>query len=401
MLTYKKYLMMDSPIDCLAFADEFGTNSFNFKEGTHFIVSAVIFERKNMSTIAEGIANIRKKHKFQTGEIKSSKVGSNHTRRIAVLRDIVNLDISIFAVVVNKQELSGEGFNFKKSFYKFLNNLLYKELYRTYPRLELHVDEMGANDYMREFKKYVNKHHPPTLFYRSEFSISDSKNDIYIQLADFIVGTLGYIYDETKKSESSQEFLNILEPNISKIEAFPKRFGYTEFKDIEDENLYYDPEIAKLCYLRVTKFLDDKFTSDSQLRQDQTQFLNLLLLLQGINHKNKFILTKDILYYLNEGRSKKLNEEYFRTKVIGGLRDQGILIASSNAGYKIPTCASDLNKFVNHGKRIILPMLSRIENARDIVKMATLDAVDILDRNEFRELKEIIDSNKSIKKGLR
>lgn len=374
----------------IAFADESGNNSFNFREqGSHFIVATVIAKKGNLDKIKSGIDEIRKKHKFQTGEIKSSGVAGNYKRRIAILQDLVKLDIFVYAIVVDKKKLSGEGFQFKKSFYKFLNNLLYRELFRTFPDIDLYVDEHGANDYMVEFKKYVEKNHPKNLFYGYEFNILDSKKSEFIQLADFIAGTLNYIYDENKKSEYSKEFEDILMPIISGITFFPRINVLEDYIQTNiDED--FDKKIAEVSYIRAIDFLE-KEKIDNQQKIDQANFLKLLLLLQRVYPKNKFTTTTELMRHMNQGREEELKEEYFRTKVVANLRDRGILIASSRTGYKIPTTEKDLNSFINHGKRIILPMLNRINEARKAIKFATGNDLDILQKPEFDELKKLLD----------
>jgi hypothetical protein len=63
--------------------------------------------------------------------MKSSGVAQNHSGE-KNFSDIAKLDITIYAVIVDKTKLDGKGFAIKKSFYKYLNNLVYKELYRTF-----------------------------------------------------------------------------------------------------------------------------------------------------------------------------------------------------------------------------------------------------------------------------
>jgi len=374
-----------------AFADEFGTNSFDFdSQGSHFIVATIICKSENLESLKQNIDIIRKKHNFQTGEIKSSKIGQDHNRRIRVLKDILELDFSIYALIVDKRLLYGQGFHIKKSFYKYINNLLYKELFRTFPSLDLIVDEHGSNDFMREFKKYIQKHHERTLFSGSEFNIQNSKLSYYIQLADLIAGTLGYIYDETKKSAISPQFEELLKPKISALNFFPKVFSFDEFQNSNVDANTFDPQIAKVCFLRVQDFID-KTTGNDQQKLDQINFLKLLLLYQRAYPRNRYILTSEIFNHLNQNRKDVLREEYFRTKVVGNLRDLGVLIASSRDGYKIPTCSKDLDNFINHGKRIVLPMLNRIKEARDTIMLATGNQLDILDKNAFIEIKEILD----------
>lgn len=372
-----------------AFADEFGNNSFDFQsQGSHFIVATVITKTENIENLRQSINEIRRKHNFQTGEIKSSGVGPNHSRRKKILVDIAKLDISVYAVVVDKRKLSGEGFKYKKSFYKFLNNLLYKELFRTFPSLDLNVDEHGGNDFMREFKKYVEKNHLRTLFSGSDFNIQNSNQSDIIQLADFVAGSLGYIFDELKKSEHSAEFEQILTPVISSVNYFPKELSFKELKETNIDDTF-DDRIAEVCFLRIQDFLE-KETGTDQQKIDQINFLKLLLWLQRANPKNRYITTNDILGHLNQSRPERIQEEYFRTKIVGNLRDRGILVASGRQGYKIPTSAKDLDTFINHGKRIILPMLNRIKEARQAIKLATGNELDLLDKLEYAELKKLL-----------
>jgi predicted amino acid racemase len=88
---------MTQPIT--AFADEFGNNSFDFQnQGSHFIVATVITKTDNLDNLKSQVNEIRQKHKFQTGELKSSKVATDHSRRKRILEDIAKLDISIVSV---------------------------------------------------------------------------------------------------------------------------------------------------------------------------------------------------------------------------------------------------------------------------------------------------------------
>jgi len=379
-----------------AFADEFGNNSFDFdKQGSHFIIATVITKTEHIDTLREKINEIRRKHHFQTGEIKSSGVGPNHARRKKILQDIAKLDISVYAVIVDKRKLSGEGFKYRKSFYKFINNLLYKELFRTFPSLDLHVDEYGGNDFMREFKKYVERHHTRTLFSGSDFNIQNSKLNEFIQLADFIAGTLGYIFDSSKESEYSSEFQQILEPIISSLNFFPRELSFKEFREANIDETF-DERIAEISFLRIQDFLDRESGTDQQ-KKDQINFLKLLLWLQRANPVNRYVTTKEILGHLNQSRPERMQEEYFRTKVVGSLRDRGILIASGRQGYKLPTSGKDLDTFVNHGKRIILPMLHRIQEAREVIRLATRNELDLLDKLEYQQLKELLDGREIMK----
>lgn len=372
----------------IAFADEFGNNSFDFEnQGSHFIIASVIINLDELETINCQLETIRAKY-FQTGEIKSNKVKGNHQRRLLILKSLEDINFNIYAVVIDKKKLFGEGFKYKQSFYKYLNGVLYKELYRTYPQLELIVDEHGTNEFMNGFKKYVEKNHIRTLFSGSDFNIQKSHNDLGVQLADFIAGTLGYIFDNLKKSEKSDEFEKLISTKLISLNHFPKNY---ETKELIDSELYseYDETITNLSLNRVFDFID-RTTGDTQLNVDRINFLKLLLLFHQSNHHKKYTTSNEFIRHLNVNRDGVLSKEQFSTKIIGHLRDKGILIASSRDGFKIPTSARDMRIFINHGKSIVFPVLRRIEECRNSILLATKNEYDILDNNEYKKLKELI-----------
>lgn len=372
----------------IAFADEFGNNSFEFEsQGSHFIIASVIVNVDELSQIQIELERIRKKY-FQTGEIKSNKVKDNHNRRKLILNELSSLNFSVYAVVIDKRKLFGEGFKFKQSFYKYLNGILYKELYRTFPQLELKVDEHGGNDFMRSFKKYVQKNHIRNLFSGSDFFIEKSHNDLGVQLADFMAGTLGFIFDQNKKSDSSKEFLEILSPKLISLNHFPKEYNSEEYNE-EDTFNEYDGTIATLGLNRVFDYLD-KTSGNSQDNLDRINFSKLLLLYHQSNHPQKYTTSTEFIRHLNVNREKELSKEQFSSKIIGHLRDEGVLIASSRDGYKLPTSANDMIKFIQHGKSIVLPVLRRIEECRNAILLATNNEYDILKEKEFQKINQII-----------
>ena len=93
------------------------------------------------------------------------------------------------------------------------------------------------------------------------------------------------------------------------------------------------------------------------------------------------------------GRKHPITEQYFRTKVVGKVRDSGVLIASNSSGerkgYMLPSSADDLYKFIKHSNSIIMPMLKRIKRAKDIMSLATYNELDLL--TAYPKLQKIIE----------
>lgn len=380
----------------LAFADEYGNNSFDFtSQGTHFIVASIVINEEEREAIETALETIRKRY-FQTGEIKSRKVGDDHRRRQLILQELVKLNFSIYALVTDKEKLYGEGFKYKEPFYKYLNGLLYKELYKAFPKLRLYVDELGENHFLRGFKKYVHKNHIRDLFSGAEFETGESKTSLIIQLADFIAGTLGRCYDRSKDLSYRDKFLQTLEPRLSGINHFPKEFKTIQIATEEQAN-EHDSEISRYAANLAIDFIETKVPR-LQEDMDQINCVKLLLLHQNVFGAQKYLSAKELMKHLEVGRERPLQDQQFRSTVIGRLRDQGLLIASSSKGdkkgYRLPTSAHDLVKFLDHGNSLVLPILNRIQICRERVKLATGNRLDILAKEEFSKLTRILEEIK-------
>lgn len=375
----------------LAYTDEAGNFGFDFEKNdisTHFIVTSILIEEDKIDDIEKQIEEVRKRY-FQTGEMKSSSVGKNHNRRCKVLNQLSNIDFKIFAVVVDKRELDiNSGFQYKKSFYKFINNLVHKELRSAFPILTVCADEIGNNEYMKNFISYVKNHEEyPDLFHERDFYFSDSKKSPIIQLADFISGTLLYTYDVVKR-DNAPNFIKILNGKIIRIENYPKKIGDYTFNGgaLSTE---YDEEIANIALRRAQMFIS-KFEKDSYDDEDLQIRLQVLkyLCFRFINNDTRdYISTKEILGYLKRSLGVDLKVQYFRTRIIAKLRDENVIISSSQKGYKLPSKKEELYDFINHGTTIIMPMLSRLKKCRDIIKLETLGELDLFDNSEYVELR--------------
>ncbi|MEI6949891.1 DUF3800 domain-containing protein [Paraflavisolibacter sp. H34] len=378
----------------LAYADEYGNNSFDFTtQGTHFIVAAVILKESEKESTEVSLEAIRKKY-FHTGEIKSRKVGDNHAYRLQVLRELAGLNFNVYALVVDKEKLYGEGFRHKDPFYKYLSGLLYKELYKAYPKLRLFVDEQGDNDFLRSFKKYVYLNHIRDLFSGSEFETGSSSGSLLIQLADFIAGTLGRCFDRSKDLSHREKFLEVLEPRLSGLNYFPREFRVAHLRE-EERAGEHDNQVTRYATDLAIDFIETK-EPKSQEDTDQINCVKLLLLHQSVFGAKRYLSASELIKHLEVGRPKPLPEQQFRATVIGRLRDQGLLIASSakgeEKGYRLPTSVHDLSKFLDHGNGLILPILHRIQVCRERVKLATNNELDILNKEEFSKLTQILDN---------
>jgi len=378
----------------IAYIDEFGNFGFDFEKpdvSSHFIVTAVIIDDKNLTENERIIETVRSKE-FQKGEIKSSSVAKNDTRRLKILQLFSEVNFHIFSVVIDKRKLTGNGFKYKQPFYKFLHSLVDRELFKVFPDLKIVADEHGSKEFMNGFVKYIEKNHIPTLFSQSDFRFSNSKSELMVQLADFISGTFSLCYDETKLSENRNEFLKVLKDKIIEIRFWPKDYLPYSYEPLKDF-IEFDVTIANLGINLAKQFINEKENKKAPAEIDQVNCLRYLLFnFQSIN-PTKYVPTYELMNHINSWRLNDMSIHYFRSKVIAKLRDWGVIISSCNLGYKLPANQIDLYDFVNYSNTYIQPMINRLLKCRDKIKLVTKNRIDILDHDEFIYLKQLIKNN--------
>lgn len=378
-----------------AFVDEFGTFGYDFENpgcSTHFIITAIIVDEDDLSTVSNGVEEIRK-HYFQTGEIKSSKIKRKHNRRVLILNALKKLPFYIFAFVCDKRKIyENSGLRYKQPFYKFLNNLVYQELRIAYSNLTITADEIGGNDYLLSFANYVrSKEIPLGLFDESSFRFENSKNSIIIQVADIISGSLAYNYDNKKIAEADEyNYRSILGEKILRIKEFPETF---ESFNISQNSLNpdYNPQIADICYRKARCFIETHQVEENIEVKQQIAVLNYLLFRFMNKSPRDYIPTKELINQLMCLGYDKLSTQSFRNKIIAKLRDNEVIISSSSSGYKIPSTEKELYDFVNHGKNIIMPMLHRLKICNDVIRMGTEGQIRLFERAEYQQLAKMCD----------
>jgi len=362
----------------LAFIDEFGDSGLDFdKSGTsrYFIVSAIIIEENKLEDIEIEVEKIRSKY-FQTGEIKSKNIGLKDDRRIKILNSLNYIDYHFLSIVVDKRKLTTKGFEYKKSFYKYLHTILDSELFRLFPSIKIVADEHGHKQFKTELIEYVKKKHIRDLF-NQNFIVSNSNSSSLIQLADLISGTIARCFEDSKMSDNRSLFLKILEPKTLEIREWPYTYSNLKF----DVEIFKElNEVIAISGIRLaTDFISKNEDSNNQILIDQVSCLRYLLFYVHNIDPIKYISTNSLIDNINLYRPEKINMHYFRSKIIAKLRDAGVLISSSYKGYKIPVNNHDLFDFVNHTNSYIEPMIDRLLKYRNIIKTITKNEIDIID----------------------
>jgi hypothetical protein len=380
----------------IAYLSEWGNNVLDFSKksssgmlaSTHFIVSAVITgnETRSQMPILEAV----KQRHFNGGNIDSELIGNDHIKRKEILEDLDELDFKIFALIVDKRQLSGHGLRFKGSLFKFMHGMADRELYNLYPDLEMVTSPPGNESFMKGFIGYVEQNHIANLFNESAFGFTALHDNLLVQTAGFIAGSLARCYDETVITDQRAEFIDVLKRKLLTIKFWPDAFEHN-LANPPESGPTYDPLLAELSTKLTNNFLQRKSSDRALQSVDQVSCLGYLLFHFRHINPTRYITSFELMEHVGARGGKNVSLHYFQTKVIAPLRDAGVLVASSSRGYKLPASQQDLYDFVSHSNTIIEPMLSRVKKFRDQIVMATDGKLDILAADEYKLIRKVVD----------
>lgn len=356
----------------------------------YFIVCAVIIDDEQLNSLSLEVEAVRRKY-FQKGEIKSSGVRDRdgHARRIKILESILDLDFKFYAVAVEKEALKRDGgFQYKKSFLKFINGLLYRQLFENYPSVAVFADEHGGDEFKLSFQQYIEKNHKPDLFWDSELNLVSSHDNVLVQLADFLVGTLAKVYEGKSNPALIESYRTLLKSKALDLKEWPtKHQAYFEPDKTSQE---YDRFIHSHALSRAEIFVEKyrKFSDDET--KLQVCVLSYMIFNSRLSSDDDYIATKSLLQHLESCGFRDVSEQTIRSQIVAKLRDKDVIIASCNRGYKIPSSYSDLLDFVERVNSLVLPLLERLNKARNSYNIASKGSVDLLKGPEYPELVEFL-----------
>lgn len=375
-----------------AFIDEYGGFGFDFsKEGTlrYYVLCAIVVDNKDIDDLHTAVAQIKAQNGFASTELKSSTIGNDYNRRSRILSQMLPINFRAILLIADKQAfIKGSPLTeYKKSFIKYLHQRLYSLLYHVYPKLRILADETGRSEFQNSFREYVVNHRPQVnLLNEYDFDFTDSKDELLVQLADMIGGSIGH----TLTDETSLDYIEMLKGKILTIEEFPSKkepyWGTTS-----PEACKYDKRIYALAIKCAHDFINKHSEDESDERRCQVALLRFLLFhVQNVN-PTRYISSYQLLSAIREYTERRITKNYLYRKVIAPLRDEGVIIASCAQGYKIPISAIDITSYLNQTKARVGPMLHRVSICRQLILQETIGALDVLDDPAFIRYKKYFD----------
>jgi hypothetical protein len=352
----------------------------------YFVLTAVIVSTE---AVPDGEAKVREiiNRFFPKGELKSSRIGNKRKRRKQILETFAHVKFKHYSLVIDKSEIfSKSALRFRRTFVKFINRSLYSRLVESFTQIHVIADAHGKSDFMTGFGDYLERRLPRGLFETSSFQFADSRSHPFIQVADVLAGTILRAY-------SAQDPLDILEPVRSQtilIDEWPPRLPFAGLiSDLpEDERLNHI--IRTNAVRNAVSFIEENSPPrDSETAAQVAAIQYMLYHFRSIDPE-EYLTTRRVHRHLEElGFGLPLRA--VRERVIGRLRDHGVVIASGRSGIKLPYSVGDLHAFSEMVGSIVVPYLKRLQKARKQFLLATEGKLDIVaperqpDLNSFLE----------------
>lgn len=378
-----------------AYVDESGNSDIDTsKAGSSgfFVVCSILVAEKDLQAAYQSAEELRRQH-FQTGEIKSSKVRAKDAdRRVRILIDLAMLPIKLYFVVVDKERIYKDGgLQFKTSFVKHINGLLYGRLFRNCRNLQMTVDEHGGVEFQESLKAYVQDRYVDDLFGDDHaFQTKSSKDDVLIQVADFFAGSVAQLYEQKAVGDIAEVYKKLLRQQTLGLLEWPPKFNSLLAPPM-DESSYADYQVHQEALRQADRFIDKAGQYPDEDERLQVSILDYLRFQSEFVTKD-YIPTADILAHLGDRGFGDLSEQRVRSSGIAKLRDADVIITSTSKGYKIPQTRADINDFLEMASGVVVPLLERVRKAREVYKLSSRGEYDIIKASRLMDLEKLLSS---------
>ena len=204
------------------YLDESGDLGMDCKESGYFIITAVKVDDEKTNIELRRIPKkvrriiLKKKQKKQT-ELKFSN--SNNLVRKGFLRKIANLNVEIYALVINKRNTYERLRSNLPILYNYLIKILLEKVLDNInknERLIIFLDRCMSKSQRENFENYIKteflylfKDIPDTAI-----THEDSRSNEGLQATDFISGAFGYKYNTIKLQKDCNYYVDIIKNKI-------------------------------------------------------------------------------------------------------------------------------------------------------------------------------------------
>lgn len=337
-----------------------------------YTIAAILIDGDHIDQFRESAKRIVQTH-AQTGELKSSNIAQNISRRHRILSEIAEAKFSFYCLVVDKQQIAKDsGLRYKPSFYKFLHKMFYSRIHQALLGMDIISDPFGSTEFMDSFINYLRS--KGGLFVNINFT--PSSKEPLLQIADVVAGSIRRVYENLDSIESLQLLgypkipIEEWPPNIVRFSDFPA----------STEKDKFDGLIRQIA-LNVARDFVQKHIDDADSE------------MQGLAEGARFLLynyhvdpTQYVLKYKLIKHLKEIGVRNSPRALLSKLRDHDLIICATERGVKLPFNSKDIHLWIDRVNSQVVPYLKRLEKARNDILIASKNDYDILNQDIFPDL---------------
>ncbi len=200
----------------LIFIDDSGDAGFKLDKGSSkfFVISAVIFDDNlEAEKTAVAIKQFRRDAGFSDRvEFKFNK--SRRKIREGFLKTVNTFNFRIRNLIIDKSLIRSEELrNNRESFYSYAIKMLLKYSNKTISEASIKIDGSGDRIFRKTFLSYLRKQlNTKEAKIIKKCKLVNSKNNVLIQLADMVAGSVRRSYDKEKTDHDV--YKNIIKKHI-------------------------------------------------------------------------------------------------------------------------------------------------------------------------------------------
>lgn len=208
----------------LVFIDESGDPGLKLGLGSskYFIVTLVAFEDNDEALAADTRIELLKRElgfpphfEFHFNKLK-------RTYRKTFLEALAPYNFFYFGIVINKRKLTGPGFHFKESFYKYTCSLVFENAKPHLDNATVVIDGSGSREFRRQLSTYLRKKvreaQSGSCLIR-KVKIQNSRGNNLLQLADMVCGAVARCYSG---KADARECRNLIRHREIYVQFWPK-----------------------------------------------------------------------------------------------------------------------------------------------------------------------------------
>ena len=204
----------------LVFIDESGDPGIKKGCSPYFTVTLLTFEDRDEANAADKRIELLKKEMGFPDHFEFHFAKLRGDYREQFLKAIAKFDFFYCSIVINKAKLTGKGFQFADSFYKYACSLVFENAKPRLKSATVVIDGSGSRQFQTQLSTYLRKRaskRNENLI--SKVKVQNSKANNLLQMADMICGAVARSY---KKKPQCNVLRKLILHRELEVQFWPK-----------------------------------------------------------------------------------------------------------------------------------------------------------------------------------